>query len=537
MTTKSNNVIALSTRVASSGFEAGQAGRRLRAIPTSALAINNAIRTYGKNAIARSRFLCVNDPYMVQAKEEFIAALVGDGIKPSFITDDPEIKKELQELFLEWTDESDADKTTDFYGQQNVAAAEMFEAGECFVRLRPRYLTDGLSVPLQLQLLPAEMLPTYHNVQLGSGRRIEMGIQFDAIGRREGYWFFRSHPGEMQFANVPADLLHFVPAEEVLHLFKPIRAGQIRGVPHTLAGILAVALMNLYDDAELERKRTAALFTAFITRDPSENPGDNPLGGTPSTTDATTGQVTSGMEPGATVELNAGQSVEFAEPADVGGNYEAFQYRNLLRAAAGVGVPYMNMTGDLRQANYGSQRGGQIVFKRRISMLQNMVFIFQFCRPIKEAWLKAALLSKAFKKFSATDYLADPRNFGKRVRWIPPKWEWIDPLKDLSAEKLAVDSGFKPRSDVIEAMGYDAEEVDEQIARDQERADELGLSFVQSSTGIVVSPNTEFESKTSLDPNPNGGNYPENSPTPKGPRQKQKARRTASKSLRYNWDR
>lgn len=534
------NIVALNVRPAG-GFEAGQHGRRLRAIPTNSLAINNAIRTYGRNAIGRSRFLCVNNPLMAQAKEEFVAALVGEGIKPSFMVDDAEVKKELQELFLEWTDESDADGLTDFYGQQAVAAAEMFEAGECFIRLRPRFIADGLSVPLQVQLLPSEMCPMFHNLSLGNGRRIECGVQFDAIGRREGYWFFRNHPGEMQFSNVPGDLLYFVPAEQVLHLFKPIRAGQIRGVPHTLAGIVTMALMDLYDDAELERKRTAALFSAFITRDANEGAGENPLGGAPTTTDSVTGQTNTGMEPGATVELDAGQKVEFAEPADVGGNYEAFQYRNLLRASAGVGVPYMNMTGDLRQANYGSQRGGLVAFRRRITMLQSQVMVFQFCRPIKEAWLRAALLADSFETFSAGDFVGDPRAFGKRVRWIPPKWDWIDPLKDLSAEKLAVDSGFKPRSDVIESMGYDAAEVDEQIARDQERADDLGLTFMQVSTGIVVSPNGETnnkpEEKSALDPNPDEGNYPENSPVPKGPRQKPKARRRASKGLRYSWDR
>jgi hypothetical protein len=35
----------------------------------------------------------------------------------------------------------------------------VFIAGEVFLRFRPRRPSDGLSVPLQLQMLPAEMLP------------------------------------------------------------------------------------------------------------------------------------------------------------------------------------------------------------------------------------------------------------------------------------------------------------------------------------------------------------------------------------------
>ena len=40
-------------------------------------------------------------------------------------------------------------------------------AGECFIRLRPRKPGDGLVVPLQLQILGAEMCPTEQVVTSG----------------------------------------------------------------------------------------------------------------------------------------------------------------------------------------------------------------------------------------------------------------------------------------------------------------------------------------------------------------------------------
>jgi lambda family phage portal protein len=542
-------------------FEAGERGRRLRAIPTTGLAINSTIRAYGKNVVARSRYLAVNNPYASLAKEEFVASFVGDGIKPSWNIDDVKIKRELQELWLEWTDEADADNLTDFYGLQNIIAGEMFEAGECFVRIRPRYISDGLSVPMQLQILPSEMLPYDLNMSTNAGlltgnrdafpslagggnARVECGVQFDSIGRRVGYWFYKNHPNELNFNNTGGSVHTFVPADQILHLFKPIRAGQIRGVPHTLAGIVTCAMLDLYDDAELERKRTAALFTAFVTQNANEEEGDNPLGGGPSSphrdkNGVPTGQNDVGLEPGATVTLDEGQSVKFADPADVGGNYEAFQYRSLLRASAGFGTPYAQATGDLRGSSYGSQRGGMITFKRRISMMQNSVMIFQFCRPIKNAWLKAAVLADSFETFSASDYAKATRKFQK-VRWITPKWDWIDPLKDLTAEKLAVDSGFKPRSDVVEAMGYDAEEVDEQIARDQKRAERLGLKFTQLQTTTIVSPTSEEtepenNSDSLIDPNSNSANEDPNTAPKPSPKPKP-AKKSAKASVRYEWD-
>ena len=99
-------------------------------------------------------------------------------------------------LWLRWTDEADAEGLTFFYGLQRRAVREVFIAGEVFFRIRPRRSEDGLTVPLQLQLLPSEMLPKHLNQILANGHVIRQGIEFDAIGRRVAYHFYRRHPGD-----------------------------------------------------------------------------------------------------------------------------------------------------------------------------------------------------------------------------------------------------------------------------------------------------------------------------------------------------
>lgn len=477
------------------GFDAGKLGRRLRAIPSTALAINSQITRYGRTIVARSRYLAANNPYAAAAKDAYVSAMVGGGIKPSSLVADDKLKLAVNKAWRTWTDEADADQVTDFYGLQTLIASEMFEAGECFVRLRPRLLSDGFSVPLQLQLLPSEMLDVTHNEIVATGR-IQNGVEFDKLGRRVAYWFYRNMPNELMQYNVNGNTKYRISADQILHLFKPIRAGQIRGVPHTLAGMVTLAMLDLYDDAELERKRVAALFGAFITR---QTPGDSevqPFDGA-ETTDhvdergqSSESIVDYTLEPGAMVELPEGTDIKFAEPADVGGSYEMFQLRMLLRAAAGFQVPYADMTGDLRQTSYGSIRAGLVAFRRRIEAQQHQVMVFQFCRPVRKAWFRAAVLAKAIDGLSATAFTARPF-FYMDTKWIPPKWEWIDPLKDRQAEKLAVDSGFKPRSDVIEAEGYDPEEVDNKIKADQDRAAKLGIRFITLKTEVIISPSDD----------------------------------------------
>jgi lambda family phage portal protein len=471
-------------------FDAGKNGRRLKSIPTTVEAINSQIRKYGKNVLARSRYLCANNAYASAAKEAFVASLVGSGIKPSsLLKGNPELKEEIQLAWYDWTDEADADWNSDFYGLQALVAAELFEAGEVFIRMRKRRTEDGLIVPLQLQVLPSEMLPlnNWEVNAAGTNRRIECGVEFDGIGKRTAYHFLRQHPGELlQFQPSSREIV-VVPADEVLHIYRPMRAGQIRGVPHSLSGLAPLAMLDLYDDAELERKRTTALYAGFVRKNGSDG---HPFEGAEDGQQDLFGPELEGpgytLEPGAMVDLEPGEEVQFSQPADVGGNYEAFEYRNLLRVATGLGVPYADMTGDLRQTSYASLRAGLLQFRRRIGMMQHHVMVYQLCRPVWRFWFELAVINGAIS-IGLSDFLRDRRNY-QRVKWIPPRWEWIDPEKDRRAEKIAVDNGWKSRDDVIEEEGYDPEEVDERIKSSQDRAAALKFGVAASLGANIPAP-------------------------------------------------
>lgn len=59
-------------------------------------------------------------------------------------------------------------------------------------------------------------------------------------------------------------------------------------------------------------------------------------------------------------------------------------------------------------------------------------------------------------------------------------WDWVDPLKDIRAETLAIQSGFKSRTQAIGERGFDAAMVDAEIASDRDREALLGLAFTRS---------------------------------------------------------
>jgi lambda family phage portal protein len=456
-------------------LEGAMAKRRLRGWNPPLENINTLVASGGPRLLARSRELVVTNGYAANACEAFAANLVGDGIKPSSLIEDGPIRDSVQRLWLAWTDEADADGLTDFFGLQAMVAREMFVAGECFVRLRPRRAEDPgsgpgqvrLTVPLQLQLLQSEMLPFEKMELLPSGNRIRCGIEFDGIGRRVAYHFRRRHPGDSTDQGTVIPETVRVPAADVLHVYRPIDGGQIRGLPHIAPAMVRLFLLDQYDDAELDRKKTAAMFAGFITKTAPEEPM---LGEAEADPDDA---AIASLEPGTMQVLLPGEDVKFSSPADVGGGYEAFQYRTLLSIAASVGLPYHLVTGDVRQANYSSLRAELVEFRRRVEQLQHGVIAHQLCRPVWARWMETAVLAGAL---DLPGYSSAPRRY-RAVQWIPPRWEWVDPLKDIQAQVLAMEAGITSRRKVVEATGYDVEEVDRENATDAARVAALGLRY------------------------------------------------------------
>ena len=311
------------------GFEGGMSSRRLKTFMASRAHVNTMIQAAGQDMTARARYLIRNNGYAVNAVESFASNAVGTGIKPSSNIQDTDRKETVQRLWAAWTDEADSEWLTDFYGLQRRAAREIFIAGEVFFRFRPRRLDDGLLVPLQLQMLSSEMLPMLNGLA-ENGNVIRQGIEFDRIGRRAAYHFLRRHPGDVTETGLAGETVR-VPASSVLHVVDPVDAGQLRGVSKFAPAVVKLFLLDQYDDAELDRKKVAAMFAGFVRRPEREfdNSGEMDAQGEPLLP----------LEPGQLQFLDDGEDITFSQPSDVGGNYEAFQYRTLLQVAAALGLP------------------------------------------------------------------------------------------------------------------------------------------------------------------------------------------------------
>lgn len=447
-------------------YDAAGNGRRLAGWSTPTSGPNTAIAGLQKIR-DRARDVIRNEWSGASNVRVWTTNVIGTGIVPRPKTKKKALKEKFQTLWDTWVKDADADCVLDFYGLQALISRCWFSDGECFVRVRPRRMSDGLEVPMQIQVLEADMVPLFDaDIYPGmvQGNYIRQGIEFTPIGRRVAYWMWRQHPGDKQFTTINANDVYRVPADVVFHIFEPLRPGQLRGVPEMAAIIAKLRNVADFDDALLERQKLANLFTMFITRQIPSGAND-PMSGL--AMEGSFDEPLAGLEPGIAHELSPGEDVKFSTPPDAGGVYPDFMRTQNLGVAAGSGTPYELMSGDIKDVSDRTLRIVINEFRRLCEQKQWLIFIPQLCQRVIDAWADFAAISGCLSVAEAAEI--------KFIRWSPQGWAYIHPVQDVQAKQLEVEAGFRSRASVVAERGDDVEQVDQERAEDNKREDSLGL--------------------------------------------------------------
>lgn len=398
---------------------------------------------------SRSRQMVRDNPYAARAVTVLVAHQIGTGITARISNPD------VQLLWDAWAARCDHDGMHDIGGLMALAARTMAEGGEALIRIRTLSQAEarrrGLPVPITLQVMEGDMLPL-STTYLPRPSRIENGVEFSADGTRVAYHLRREHPGELRrMGETPIEDLERVPADQIIHLFRVLRPGQVRGVPDFAPVLLRMKQLDDYEDATLETAKAQSLLGVFIT---TPDPLETPTGGDTDTP-------AFDLYPGMVHNLPSGTEPRFLTPGGAGG-FEPFALHQLMAIASGMGVTYDQITGDLRQANYSSLRAGKIEFRRKVEQDQWQLFIPRMC-------------DRLWAAFAATAAIGGAASDMATVKWQPPRFEMIDPNKEISAAVDSVRAGFETWDQVVSSFGYDPTEQADEIARSNERFDARGL--------------------------------------------------------------
>lgn len=448
---------------AARAYDAAKTGRRTDNWITGGTSADAEIGPAASRIRNRARDLVRNNPWAAAAVRKLAAKTVGTGIVPrlSVAADEVERRNAAAEIWNAFVENSDPAGQLDFYGQQGLIARTVFEAGECLVRFIPRPSSWKLPIPLQLQILEPDYLDASRDRALDGGGAIIQGVEFDGEGRRVAYWLFDEHPGAAQPSIVRGALQsRRVPASDVLHVFEPLRPGQARGVSAFTPVVLRMRDVDDYDDAEIMRKKIAACFVGFVRS--AAGPAQSTLAAAGKQPDAAGRQIET-MTPGTWKYGNPGDEITFGSPPASEG-YVEYMTMQLRAIAAGIGVTYETLTGDLSQVNFASHRGGLIDFWDLLDWWQWRVFVPQLCRPV---WNRVGDLAAIQGKRRL--------DLPWQAKWTPPKRRWVDPTKEVEALKNAVRSGIVTLREAIAEQGEDPDEQLDEIAAINAQLDAKGI--------------------------------------------------------------
>lgn len=431
-------------------YESASPGRRTSDWNAFSTSANTEIGIASVILRNRSRDLCRNNPHAKKATATLVTNVVGSGIKPSIQVSGNRYAKNTKAAWKAWAESTQCDfegrKT--FAGIQAIVMRAVVESGECFVRQR-RY-SKAKPIPLQLQVLEADFLDiTKDGIQTADGGFIMQGIEHDAEGRRVAYWLYEVHPGENRLYRSMTS--NRVPADEILHIYYAERPGQIRGVPVGVSAMLRLKSLDEYDDAELMRKKVAACFGAFVSDTSDPLPGEADPDG----------YAVERLEPGLIEYLKPGQSVTFGNPPPSEG-YGEYTTTFLRSIAAGYGVTYESMTGDLSRVNFSSGRMGWIEMGNIVAEFQEQMMIPVLCSGVWEWFVQAA----AIVGLGKIDSFAS---------WTTPRRPMLDPVKETKGLSEMVRNGFKSWQDAVREQGDDPDVMADELAADYDMFSKLGF--------------------------------------------------------------
>ena len=439
-------------------YEAAGKGRRAANMTSQPSALSAAHVAHG-TIRARSRAATANIAQMKAAMNTIVSGVVGSGIKMQSTIDNPTIVASVHRALDRFVDKIDFDGAADLYGLQAQGVLALARDGEFIAQMIVS--DDGR---LQLRMIDSDQLDSSATRPLLNGGQIIQGIELDADGRRVAYHLFSKQPAAMLGSVSTVRIL----ADDILHIFERQIAGQQRGIPWAHAVLFSQVVYDQALDAQLERQKIAPMMVGIVTEQAADSGG---FSGEP----AGDGIFNASLEPGTLQFLSPGQDIKFSEAATIGS--EVIDFLKIISngIASGLGVPAWTITGNISDANFSSMRVGLIEFRRRMEMIQFNIVAFQFLRPIYRRWLTLEVMSG---RIEIPGFMEDPERF-LGMKAVPPKAAWLDPLKDVKGEILAVDAGLQSRRESVASRGYDVEEIDREIAADNERATRLGLAFGQ----------------------------------------------------------
>lgn len=346
---------------------------------------------------------------------------------------DEQLGLELMQFWRRWIRRADTTGELSFGELQNVGCRSWLRDGEVFFQhvagRQVAYPFTARDVPYRLEMLESDFCPRYLTNDADGWRQ---GVRHNSWRMPTEYAFYLRHPGDLwdgAGTAVTFDQVKTVPAANVTHLKLAKRWPATRGI-----SLLTPIVQRLYDIKDLEeserlKNRVLASWVAAITKSPdmigqesTDDRGDRfyeAFGGTLIDT------------------LAPGESIEGVGPDYPTANLPEHIADQIRRVASGSGTRYSSIS-KRYDGNYAAQRQ-EMVESEGVYQIREDAFVQKFVRTVYERAVAVAILDgQVALRDSNEDALERAVNAEYRGQPTP----WIDPLKEVQADAMAIEKGF-----------------------------------------------------------------------------------------------
>lgn len=477
-------------RRAGTGYAAAESNRLTASLAKEAEYINRTLRYQLRALRARSRQGAQNNPFLrrfAQLAVDNIAGPCPFRLQAKAKYSDGRFDEAAnRRIETEWKDSSRRGNW-EITGQWARSAFERLMIrtlcvdGEVLMRkLRgPEYGRHGI----KLQLIDTDRLDEQKNAKLDNGAAINMGVEMDANSRPLAYHILKRRSAQWDFGYVREH--ERVPADEIAHIYIPDFAEQGRGVPWCYAALLNLVHIGAFEEAAVIAARVGATQMGFIQQQEDATaplPQDGQDANKNPQIDA---------EPASFPLLPPGYEMSPWNPKYPDAAVDPFLKAMLRGTASGLGVAYHNLANDPADVNFSTARifGGD---EHEMWMGIQNFWIDHWEDPFyANDWLPMQVLMGIlpFQSGRLDKYLD--------VRWQGKRWLSPDPVKEHTANGIALANKTTSRTRIISEAGDDIEDVFDEIKAEEMLAKAKGIDLAPAGQAVKPATAPEDEEQTS----------------------------------------
>lgn len=389
--------------------------------------------------------------------------VVGKGFTLRAATGDPELNKRIEKAWKQWCKARNCDVTGEQSFNEILRMAverKKIDGGLLFLY---RYTPGGI-VPFKLQTLEVDELDTNQTKPKTAGNRVVGGVEYNKYRRPVGYWIRQYDIEGWQLLD-PV----YIEAKDVYFFKTKHRPSQLREMSDMAHTITRIRDVNEFITAVSIKERIAACLAVFIKKAiPSGGGfGRNGIQGADGRVDYSGKK----LAPGMITEMGQGDEAQVVDPKGAATDATAFLKTQQGLIGAGQGLSYEAVSRDMSKATYSSAR--QNAIEDESTYTEDVEKLTAFMSEVYENFIISGYLSGLFQMPGFWDNKA----VYLEHTWVKAPKKWIDPAREATADKTALQSGQKTFPDLCAERGKDWKEAVEETAEVLEYGRQKGVDM------------------------------------------------------------